>query len=187
MEVNKHIIAAILAPVFIFSITGCGKKIDPIENDDVIEALEDVLDMEKYEGYGDFPPRYYIETEDGEVYLRDFDDPRAPSVSLDVEYQLMTHTTGGSSTIEVNYIIFEDGDDAEAYYDSWYKSADNMHNKEFHHNRINGQCGYLIVKTDTFYNVVYFSDDTLLCAIARNADDFEEIEEFVDALGLPLK
>ena len=83
----KKAISITMAAAMLVSVAGCHKKIDKIDEDDVISALEDVLDleevplMESWELHDNSDYYYVVELDDGSLnvsgHVHNDDDPRA--------------------------------------------------------------------------------------------------------------
>lgn len=169
-------VALLLIASMTVSITGCHKKIDKIDEDDVISALEDVLDLEEADD-SDNETDYYnvVDNYPGrEISIRGYVDK----------------DDNHDESIVITYIVYEDEDEPIEHFEYCYDSITNnaLYKKDDYSAYYEeGEWGYAIVEVGEYYTAVYFVDDTVLEVSARSEDDIASAKDFIRELGLPLK
>ncbi len=169
-------VALLLIASMTVSITGCHKKIDKIDEDDVISALEDVLDLEEADD-SDNETDYYnvVDNYPGrEISIRGYVDK----------------DDNHDESIVITYIVYEDEDEPIEHFEYCYDAI--THNALYKKDDYSayyeeGEWGYAIVEVGEYYTAVYFVDDTVLEVSARSEDDIGSAKDFIRELGLPLK
>lgn len=167
----KKAISITMAAAMLVSVAGCHKKIDKIDEDDVISALEDVLDLEEADD-SDNETDYYnvVDNYPGrEISIRGYVD---------------------KNDVVITYIVYEDEDESIEHFEYCYDAI--THNALYKKDDYSayyeeGEWGYAIVEVGEHYTAVYFVDDTVLEVSARSEDDIASAKEFIRELGLPLK
>lgn len=172
MKRFKKTIALVMAAAMLVSIAGCHKKIKKVDEDAVIDALEDVLDLEEVplmESYDNSDYYYVVESDDGSLnvtgHVHNDDDPRAGT-------NIMFH-------------IQDDEDDAEDKFLEYYENYENMDPEIMYYKE--GEWGYIIMDRGSVFTAVYYIDDTLLWVHGGTEENAEYGREFIRELGLPLK
>ncbi len=171
MNRTKKTISLVMAAAMLVSVAGCHKKIDKIDEDDVISALEDVLDLEEADD-SDNETDYYnvVDNYPGrEISIRGYVD---------------------KNDVVITYIVYEDEDESIEHFEYCYDAI--THNALYKKDDYSayyeeGEWGYAIVEVGEHYTAVYFVDDTVLEVSARSEDDIASAKEFIRELGLPLK
>ena len=175
MKRFKKTIALVMTAAMLLSIAGCHKKIKKVDEDDVIAALEDVLDLEEaddsvyktdyYDIMEDFPGR--------EICIRGYVDRNA---GIDIG-------------AVITYIVYEDEDDSEKYFEDYYDAFTNndMFEDKYSGYYNEGEMGYIVIEVGEFFNAAYYVDDMILEVSAHSEEDIEAAKKFIRELGLPLK
>ena len=169
-------VALLLFASMTVSITGCHKKFEKIDEDEIISALEDVLDLEEADD-SDNETDYYnvVDNYPGrEISIRGY-------VDKDDNYD---------KSIVITYIVYEDEDESVEHFEYCYDAV--THNAlyikdDYRAYYEEGEWGYTIVEAGEYYTAVYFVDDTVLEVSARSEDDIGSAKDFIRELGLPLK
>ena len=172
MKRFKKTIALVMAATMLITIAGCRRKIKKVDEDAVIDALEDVLDLEEVplmESCENSDYYYVVEFDDGSLnvsgHVHNDDDPRAAT-------NIMFH-------------IKDDEDDAEDKFLEYYENYENMDPDVMYYKE--GEWGYIIMDRGSVFIAVYYIDDTLLFVNGGSEENAEYGREFIRELGLPLK
>ena len=176
MKRMKKTIALVMAAAMLVSIAGCHKKINKVDEDDVIAALEDVLDLEEADD-SENESDYYnvVDNYPGrEIFIRGY-------VDKDDDHD---------ESIVITYIVYEDEDEPIEHFEYCYDAV--THNALYKKDDYiayyeEGELGYAVVEVGEFFDAVYYVDDTVLEVSARSEDDIASAKEFIRELGLPLK
>lgn len=169
-------VALLLIASMTVSITGCHKKFEKIDEDDIISALEDTLDLEEAED-GDGESDYYNIMDnypDRDSFIRAY----------------MDSGDGDDGSVVITYIVYEDEDDAEEYFEYCYDVVtDNpiYKPKDYKEHYEEGEWGYAVVEVGDHFLAVYYVDDMVLEVSARSEEDVGYAKDFIRELGLPLK
>ena len=175
MKRMKKMIALVMAATMLITIAGCRRKIKKVNEDAVIDALEDVLDleevplMESWELHDNSDYYYVVEFDDGSLnvsgHVHNDGDPRAGT--------------------NIMFYIQDDKDDAEDKFLEYYENYENMDPDVMYYKE--GEWGYIIMDRGSVFTAVYYIDDTLLWVHGGTEENAEYGREFIRELGLPLK
>ncbi len=172
MNKIKRAIALTMEAVMLMSITGCHKKIEKIDEEDVIAALEDVLGLEEGEDSDDETDHYTVtHTYNG----------RDCSIVVNVDRE--------EGSYDIEYIIYEDEDFAQRHFEYYYEYyTDPAIYREFDYliDYKAGEWGYIVKDLDGVLLAVYYVDDMMITVDSRSENNNEKVKVFLSELGLPL-
>ena len=178
MKKMRMIVAVTLASATLFSMTGCVKKIEKIDEDDLMDAFEDYFDWEEQADYR--------ELENYEVRATNFGNADRPFI-YDADYYLQGcgYNDEGVSAY-VSYIIFEDEEDADEYFENYFATyAEDK--KDVSQSYREGDWGFFIPDNDNMFRAFYFVDDMVMEVSAYDDDGIETLKDMLKNFGYPVK
>ena len=178
MKVMNKVLAVTMIGAMLFSVTSCAKKFKKIDDDDLIDAFEDIFDWE--EGYD------YRESKDYDLWGTNFEDVDDPYI-YDVKYvqgaefneeDYMTYAY-------VAYAEFEDKEEAEEYfllyYDVWAKDKKDV--EQAYHK---GDWGYFIESNEKdHFSAYYFVEDTVVEVSSFDEEGVKQLKQLLKSFGYP--
>ena len=179
MKTMKKVLSAVLIGTMLLSVTSCASKFKKIDDDDLMDAFEDVFDWE--EGAD------YRENKDYEVWGTNFDDVEDPYIYDDCYYlqgaefneeDYMTYAYFA-------YIVFDEPKDADEYftlyYDVWAKGEKDVESA-YH----KGSWGYYIETNEKdCFIAKYYIDDMVLEVSSFDEDGVAKTKELLKSFGYP--
>lgn len=177
MKRTERVISLVMAIVMLFSLTGCHKEIKKIDEDDLTDALEEVLDLERSDDVTEYADCYNIIAGDN------------PDRVVTIHGNIIDPVSG-DVLIAVIYIVNEDEDDSEERFAEHYEHVINhsrLKSRDYSGYYSEGEYGYLIIEEDEAYDATYYADDMYLEVIANSKERIDEAKDFVRALGLPVR
>ena len=172
MNKIKRAIALTMAAVMLMSITGCHKKIEKIDEEDVIAALEDVLGLEEGEDSDDETEHYTV--------VRN---------STGRDYSIVVNVDREEGSYDIEYIIYEDEDFAERHFEYCYECyTDASAYRDYEYNLYykEGECGYIVEEYREVFLAAYYVDNMMISVSSHSVNDNGKIKEFLSELGLPV-
>ena len=161
-----------MAAVMLMSITGCHKKIEKIDKDDVIAALEEVMGLEGGEGSDDEADRYTVMGNS---------TGRECSIVVDVDRE--------AGSYDISYIIYEDEDYASRHFEYWYEcytDAAVYRDYDYIFDYKEGEWGYIVEEHREVFLAAYYVDNMIITVNSHSGNDNEKIKAFLRELGLPV-
>ncbi len=168
MYKNKKVISILLTLIFLFSLTGCKKKVPYIKPEKLISVMEEDFDIEESSDYVE--NSYNVSRRDGS--------------SKCLISGLVVEDTGD---IKISYKLFGDTSDAAEYFSGLYESYIEMPGADDPSGNITSDGhGYLIIDIDDYYLGLYCVKDMVLFVNADSDEMIENAQDFLDDLGMPL-
>lgn len=166
-------IVSLMILSLLLTFAGCSKKIVMIDEDNIIDALENVLDLEEFDGEHR-TDCYFIENVGPDnfgvsAYVNnDTEDPN-------------------DECIYIEYYSIDDEDSVEEWFESqentFGRNNENLVAKSY----TEGECGYFIVQVDNTIKAFYFADGMRIEVDVISNSGYDLTEEFLKELGLPFK
>ena len=179
MKVMNKVLAVTMVGTMLLSVTSCAKKFNKIDEDDLMDAFEDVFDWE--EDYD------YHEIKDYEVRGTNFDDVDDPYI-----YEDCYHLQGAEFRDEdymtyayFAYNEFEEAKDADEYFENYYNvwAKDKKDVEQAYHK---GSWGYYIESNEKeAFSAMYYIEDTVLEVSSYDEDGIKQVKELLKSFGYP--
>lgn len=178
MKNFKKVLAAALVASMLFSLTACGKKVVKIDEDDFSDALEDTIDWEEGREFGIIKDTTVIATTYDEADSYEYD---ADIYINGMDYGLTDYS------VYVQYVIFDDEDDANDYFYCYYE-AYAEDNKDVSKKYTEGESGYFIdVNVDDGFHAFYYAEDMVFEIRAFDEASAKAVRGMLNDFGFPTK
>ncbi len=179
MKNIKKILSVVMIVAMMVSLVSC-KSFKVVDDGDFEDAIEEIYDEEVYEISGDDLEYIGLDEYDMEKFLSLIDED-----------------------VSIGYAEFEDEEAARDFFeDEYYKDFEDMiDDGDFegsHSSGLNNSRGYILFEgeadgdgeweeTDEIYGGIYWTENMVIMAIAYSdkKSDIEDMNEFLDMLGLP--
>ena len=173
MNSIKRSICVFIICFMMFSFAGCSKKIEMVDEDEIMDALEDVLDLEEFDGEHrtDY---YFIENVGADNF----------GVSAYVNNET---EDPDDECIRIAYYSVQDEDSVEEWFESQKKTFGNNKDYLVTESYTEGQCGYFIVQVGDTIKAFYFADGMRLEVDVISSNGYDLTEAFLKELGLPFQ
>ena len=176
MKKIRGFIAVALVASSLFPLTACGKKIQKIDEDDLIDGFEDIFDWDESSDYR--------ENEDYEFHVANYDDPDNP-FEYEADYTLQGAEFDDDGTYAYIMYYIMDEDDAAEMFDNYYGAyADGKKDVESDYSK--GKYGYYLeVDEDDCFRAMYYSGDMILEISTSGEEEVENVKKLLKDVGLP--
>lgn len=165
----KKVISLTVAAAMLVSVAGCQKRVEKIDEDEIISAFEDVLDLEQVS----FEESMQLKGESDYYYIV---DPSGSSISIS---GYVHNEDDPRNSTSIFYIVSDDSEDKFASYYENMEPENGCYHK--------GDWGYFVKEEGNVIIAVYYADDMVLTVTAGAEENVEYAKEFINELGLPLE
>jgi len=181
MKTLSKIMSVLLVAVMLFSVTSCSGRVSKVDEDDLMEALEDYYGWEKNEEYRE--NNHYIATG---ANLDDINDPHLyEDVYLLFGSEFITDDDKFGTYAVVSYICFNDNEDAEEYFLTYYDAVAKV-DKKMEKKYKKHKYGYFIEQDDEDYFIAYYyAEDMVMSISSSDEEGIKATKKLLKFLRLP--
>ena len=181
MKSLSKIMSVLLVVVMLFSVTSCSKKVSKIDEDDLMEAFEKFYGWEEGEDYREV--NHYNASA---ANLDDYNNPHLyEDVYLLFGSEFLSDDDKFGDYALVAYICFNDDDDAEEYFLTYYNSVTKV-DKKTEKKYKKHKYGYFIEQDDEDYFIAYYyADDMVISATSSDKEGIKATKKLLKFLRLP--